>query len=55
VASALVASQGSEFNKKGGLYAGVLPQYLRDKDADRAGIFNALESMKTNMAKNPAG
>jgi uncharacterized caspase-like protein len=54
VASA-IATQGSEFNKKGGLYTEVLTQYLHDEEADRAGIFNALESMKTNMAKNPAG
>jgi hypothetical protein len=39
VASALLATQGSEFNKKGGLYADVKPQYLRDGEADRAAIF----------------
>ena len=39
VASALLATQGSEFNKKGGLYAEVKPQYLHDGDADRAGDF----------------
>ena len=53
VASALVASQGGEFNKKGGLYARVLLQYLHDKDADRAEVFTSLETMKMNMAKNP--
>jgi uncharacterized caspase-like protein len=51
VASALLATQGSEFNKKGGLYADVKPQFLPDGDADKAGIFGALASMKDNMAK----
>ena len=55
VASALLATQGSEFNKKGGLYADVKPQYLHDGDADRAAIFRALASMKANMAKDEAG
>jgi hypothetical protein len=35
VANALLATQGSEFNKKGGLYAEVRPQYLPDGEADR--------------------
>ena len=55
VASALFATQGSEFNKLGGLYAEVLTQYLHDSDADRAGIISALGSMKTNMAKDEPG
>jgi WD40 repeat protein len=55
VASALLATQGSEFNKKGGLYADVKPQYLHDGEADRAAIFRALASMKANMAKDEAG
>ena len=55
VASALFLTQGSEFNKKGGLYAGVKTQYLHDRDADRAGIFRALASMKANMAKDEEG
>ena len=55
VASALLATQGSAFNKKGGLYAEVKPQYLHDGEADRAAIFRALGSMKANMAKDEAG
>ncbi|MFZ0494865.1 MAG: caspase family protein [Methylocella sp.] len=55
VASALLATQGSEFNKKGGLYGDVKVQYLHDADADRAGIFRAFDSMKANMAKDEAG
>jgi WD40 repeat protein len=55
VASALLATQGSEFNKKGGLYADVKVQYLHDGEADRASIFTALESMKANMAKDETG
>ena len=55
VASALLATQGSELNKKGGLYAEVRPQYLHDGEADRAAIFRALGSMKANMAKDEAG
>ena len=39
IASALLATQGSEFNKLGGLYAQVLIQYLHDSDADRAGNY----------------
>lgn len=55
VASALLATQGSEFNKRGGLYADVKTQYLHDGEADRAGIFRAFDSMKANMAKDEAG
>jgi WD40 repeat protein len=51
VASALLATQGSGSNNKGGLYAVVRPQYLHDGEADKAGIFSALASMKANMAK----
>jgi len=50
VASALLAPQGGEFNKNGGLYADVRFQYLSDDKADRAGIFGALEALKSNMA-----
>ena len=50
VASALLATQGGEFNKNGGLYADVRFQYLSDDKADRAGIFGALEALKSNMA-----
>jgi WD40 repeat protein len=55
VASALHATQGSEFNKTGGLYAEVRLQYLHDGEADRAAIFRALGSMKANMAKEDTG
>jgi Caspase domain len=55
VASALLATQGSEFNRKGGLYADGKPQYLHDGEADRAAIFRALGSIKANMAKDEAG
>ncbi len=55
IASALLATQGSAFNKLGGLYAQVLPQYLHDSEADRAGIINAIETIKTNMAKDVPG
>jgi hypothetical protein len=41
MASALLATQGSEFNKKGGLYADVKPQYLHDCEADKAAILRA--------------
>jgi hypothetical protein len=51
VASALLATQGSVFNRKGGIYA----QYLRDREADRAGIFRALLSLKARMAKDGTG
>jgi uncharacterized caspase-like protein len=55
VASALFATQGSEFNKKGGLYAEVKIQYLHDGEADRAAIYRALGFMKANMARDAAG
>jgi uncharacterized caspase-like protein len=55
LASALLATQGSEFNKKGGLYADVKPQYLHDAAADRSGIFRAFVSMQANMAKDGTG
>jgi Caspase domain len=55
VANALVDTQSSEFNKLGGLYAEVLPQYLHDSTADKAGIFNAFASIQRNMAKDSAG
>jgi uncharacterized caspase-like protein len=51
VASALLATQGSGSNNKGGLYAEVKPQYLHDGEADKAGIFSALALIKNNMAK----
>jgi WD40 repeat protein len=55
VASALLATQGSEFNRMGGLYADVKLQYLPDGEANRAAIFRALGSMKANMANDKAG
>ncbi|MGA7383943.1 MAG: caspase family protein [Methylocella sp.] len=55
VASALLATQGSEFNKKGGIYADVKTQYLHDGEADRGGIFGAFDSMKRNMANDEPG
>jgi uncharacterized caspase-like protein len=55
VASALLATQGSGSNNKGGLYADVKPQYLHDGEADRAGVFRAFDSMKANMDKDEAG
>ena len=55
VASALLATQGSEFNKRGGLYADVKTQYLHDKEADKAAILRAFLSMKENMAKDESG
>jgi WD40 repeat protein len=44
VASALLNTQG------GGLYAEVKPMFLQDATADKAGIFDALDAMKINMA-----
>jgi WD40 repeat protein len=44
VASALLNTQ------EGGLYAEVKPIFLHDKTADKAGIFDALDAMKINMA-----
>jgi len=55
VASALFATQGGEFNKMGGLFADIRPQYLHDQEADRAAIFRALGTMKVNMANDPGG
>ncbi|HEX8166077.1 MAG TPA: caspase family protein [Beijerinckiaceae bacterium] len=55
VASALVNTQGSIFNKRGGLYAEVLPIHLEDKMADRAGIAEAFAALQRNMAKNSGG
>jgi uncharacterized caspase-like protein len=55
VANALVNTQGSEFNKIGGLYAEVVPQYLHDESANKRGIFEAFASMQRNMAKDSAG
>jgi len=48
VAGALVNTQST------GLYAEVLPIYLHDGTADKAGIFDAVASMQRNMA-NDAG
>ena len=45
VASALVNTQG------GGLYAEVMPTFLHDSTADKAGIFEALAAMERNMAR----
>jgi hypothetical protein len=55
VATALVNTQGSEFNKMGGLYAEVLPIYLHDKTANKRAIFEAFASVQRNMAKDSAG
>jgi WD40 repeat protein len=55
VASALVNTQGGEFNKMGGLYAEVLPIYLHDETANKRAIFEAFASMQRNMAKNGGG
>jgi hypothetical protein len=54
VTNALVNTQRSEYNKLGGLYAEVVPQYLHDATADRGGIFNAFDAMQRDMAKDPA-
>ncbi len=45
VASALVNTQD------GGLYAEVLPINLQDRTADKAGIYDALASVESNLAK----
>ena len=55
VANALVNTQGSEFNKLGGLYADVLPIYLHDQTANKRAIFEAFASLQRNMAKDSAG
>jgi WD40 repeat protein len=52
VFNALVNTQDSRFNKLGGLYAEVLAQALPDELATKQGIFDALEAMKLNMAKD---
>jgi hypothetical protein len=46
MASALVNTQS------GGLYAEVLPIFLHDRTADKAGIFDALASMQRNVAND---
>lgn len=46
VASALLNTQG------GGLYAEVKPIFLHDGEADRGGIFEALDAMSLNMASS---
>jgi uncharacterized caspase-like protein len=43
VASALVNTQ------EGGLYAEVKPQFLQNRTADKAGVFDALAAMERNM------
>jgi len=55
VASALVNTQGSVFNKEGGLYAEVLPIYLHDDTADKVGIAEAFASMQRLMANGSNG
>jgi uncharacterized caspase-like protein len=50
VATALVNTQGGNFNKLGSLYADVLPLHLRDETADKTQIFEALASTQRNMA-----
>jgi WD40 repeat protein len=52
VFNALVNTQDSRFNKLGGLYAEVLAQTLPDELATKQGIFDALDAMKVNMAKD---
>jgi DNA-binding beta-propeller fold protein YncE len=51
VFNALVNTQGGAF----GLYAQVLPQYLHDEEATKDGIFDALDAMKRNMARDNTG
>ncbi len=55
VVNSILNTQGSLFNQAGGLYAEVLPIYLHDDTADRAGIFEALASMQNNMSRNASG
>jgi hypothetical protein len=50
VFNALVSTQDSHFNKRGGLYAEVLPAYLHDKEATKEEVYAALSSMQVNMA-----
>jgi WD40 repeat protein len=54
VFNALVSTQDSRFNKLGGLYAEVLAQVLPDELATKQGIFDALEAMKHNIARDAA-
>jgi Caspase domain/WD domain, G-beta repeat len=55
VVASLFNTQVGPFNSMGGLFVQIWPQLLRDAEADRAGIFRALDSMKSNMAKDPMG
>jgi uncharacterized caspase-like protein len=55
VANALVNTQGSEFNKMGGLYAEVVPIYLHDESATKREISEAFASIERNMAKDSTG
>src|SRR5262249_14699921 len=41
--------------QEGGLYARVMPQFLLDATADKAGIFEALATMNRNMAASSTG
>src|SRR5262249_14109069 len=54
VFNALVTIQDSHFNKLGGLYAEVLAQNLLDELATKQGIFDALDAMTIDMAKDKA-
>jgi WD40 repeat protein len=53
LASAITNTQAIEGTRErqGGLYAAVEPQVLLDKEASKAGIIRALETMRQNMAK----
>jgi WD40 repeat protein len=55
VANALMNTQGSQYNKLGGLYAEVLPIYLNDNNATKAAIFRAFAAIQENMAKDSTG
>jgi uncharacterized caspase-like protein len=55
VANALMNTQGSQYNKLGGLYAEVLPIYLNDNYATKAAIFRAFAAIQQNMAKDGTG
>jgi hypothetical protein len=46
VANALLNTQSGAFNKLGGLYAEVLPIFLRDESATKRGIFEAFAPMQ---------
>src|SRR5262249_20626624 len=52
LASAIVNTQAvtDMQGRQGGLYAAVEPQVLLDKDANKAGIMRALDTMRKNMA-----